>query len=219
MNLTITHSIEGKKTLKLRKSNNQHHISKSNRDRNWSPIPVPKWMVLKPCHTSVSLGSIFFNPYNTYLSLAVLDLSSGSEDFSLPHAGSVVAERAGLVAPRLRDLGSLPCSHVPCVGRQILNHWTTREVPEAFIWKCRFPDSTCTGSESLSLKWCPGICIPLKDLTPMVFSLYFEKEWLHYVPSLSGCVVQSKYLGLSRSGFSFLNRSTVYLTVELWKLR
>ena len=90
-------------------------------------------MVLKPCHTSVSLGSIFFNPYNTYLSLAVLDLSSGSEDFSLPYAGSVVAERAGLVAPRLRDLGSLPCSHVPCVGRQILNHWTTREVPEAFI--------------------------------------------------------------------------------------
>ena len=84
-------------------------------------------------YISISWKHFFFNPYNIYLSLAVLDLSSGSGDFSLPHAGSVVAERAGLVAPRSRDLGSLPRSHVPCVGRQILNHWTTREVPEAFI--------------------------------------------------------------------------------------
>ena len=32
------------------------------------------------------------------------------------------------------DLNS-PCrdgTHVPCIGRQILNHWTTREVPEYF---------------------------------------------------------------------------------------
>ena len=29
------------------------------------------------------------------------------------------------------DLGSLirDRTHIPCVGRQILNHWTTREVP------------------------------------------------------------------------------------------
>ena len=25
-------------------------------------------------------------------------------------------------------------THVPCIGRQILNHWTTRKVPRGFFW-------------------------------------------------------------------------------------
>ena len=39
----------------------------------------------------------------------------------------------GLVAPRhLRIVGSSQTrdrTHVPCIGRRILNHWATREVP------------------------------------------------------------------------------------------
>ena len=42
----------------------------------------------------------------------------------------------GLVAPP--PVGSFPdlgWNLVPCFGRQILNHWTTREVPESKILK------------------------------------------------------------------------------------
>ena len=48
---------------------------------------------------------------------------------SLRH-GSSVNEARGL-APRLWDLSSptRDRTHVPCIGRRILNHWTTREVP------------------------------------------------------------------------------------------
>ena len=49
---------------------------------------------------------------------------------------SVVAERVrmGLIAPwyvessQIRDQ-----TGVPCIGRCILNHWTTREVPSFFL--------------------------------------------------------------------------------------
>ena len=37
------------------------------------------------------------------------------------------------------DLSSLTRdqTHVPCIGRQILNHWTTREVPVKVIFDSR----------------------------------------------------------------------------------
>ena len=46
----------------------------------------------------------------------------------LQHAGSAVGHM-GLVAPW--DVESSPTrdqTHVPCIGRQILSHWTTRNV-------------------------------------------------------------------------------------------
>ena len=41
---------------------------------------------------------------------------------------------AGLAAPWHVDNSSLTRdqTHVPCIARQILNHWTTREVPMVF---------------------------------------------------------------------------------------
>ena len=77
----------------------------------------------------------------------VLQLCTGSRArglCSLRHAGSLVEmrelsswRRTDLVAPRhvgsqFPDQGSNPTrdrTRVPCIGRQILYHWTTREVP------------------------------------------------------------------------------------------
>ena len=38
---------------------------------------------------------------------------------------------SGLAAPSRWDLSSqiMDRTHVPCIARQILNHWTTKEVP------------------------------------------------------------------------------------------
>ena len=45
-------------------------------------------------------------------------------------AQASVARRPALVAPRHAGPSeSRGCDCVPCVGRQILNHWTTRNVP------------------------------------------------------------------------------------------
>ena len=49
----------------------------------------------------------------------------------LPHCGQSLY--------RLSHQGSLTRDqiHIPCFGRQIPNHWTTREVPILTIFKCR----------------------------------------------------------------------------------
>ena len=50
---------------------------------------------------------------------------------------STGSRHAGLVAPR--DMGSSQTrawTCVPCIGRRILNHWATREVPQCgYLWK------------------------------------------------------------------------------------
>ena len=54
--------------------------------------------------------------------------ASHCSGFSRP--GGVIAEAHGLSCPR--HVGSSQIrdqTHVSCIGRQILNHWTTREVP------------------------------------------------------------------------------------------
>ena len=43
--------------------------------------------------------------------------------------------RTGLVAPRhVESSWSRDWTHVPCIGRWILNHCATREVPHSFLW-------------------------------------------------------------------------------------
>ena len=49
------------------------------------------------------------------------------------HVGSVVAAH-GLSCPGARRiLWTRDQTRVPCIGRQILNHWTTRKVPEIYV--------------------------------------------------------------------------------------
>ena len=52
-------------------------------------------------------------------------------NLGLPHCGQTLY--------RLSHQGSLTRDqiHIPCFGRQIPNHWTTREVPILTIFKCR----------------------------------------------------------------------------------
>ena len=60
----------------------------------------------------------------------------------------------GLVTPGMRDLGSLTGdqTHIPCIARQFLNHWTTREVSD---WPfCNSPLWIhCQRRWSLSFPW------------------------------------------------------------------
>ena len=45
-----------------------------------------------------------------------------------PCCGAPALERTGLIAPWLVESSwTRDWTHVPCIGRQILNHWTTRE--------------------------------------------------------------------------------------------
>ena len=51
---------------------------------------------------------------------------------SYKHVGSVVEVHRLKLPLSMWDLSSLTRdqTHVPCIGRQIPNHWTTREVPK-----------------------------------------------------------------------------------------
>ena len=62
----------------------------------------------------------FFKIFILFSYLAVLGRSCGLQDPSLV-----------LLSSGMWDFSSPPMdqTHVPCIGRQILNHWTTREVP------------------------------------------------------------------------------------------
>ena len=55
-------------------------------------------------------------------------------------AQASVVVACGLVNPRHMGSSQTRCrTHIPCVGRRILNHWTTREVPV-----CVFKDTFST---------------------------------------------------------------------------
>ena len=58
-----------------------------------------------------------------FIYLAALGLSCGMQDLLLWHLGSVVE------LSHMWDLSSLikDETHIPCIGRQILNHWITRQ--------------------------------------------------------------------------------------------
>ena len=89
----------------------------------------------------LSLVSFFFLIY-----LAALRLSCGMWDLCMwcrlsscgaqapEHAGSVVVAQAELLQ-NIWDLSSLTrdWTHIPCVARQILYYWTTREVLFSFL--------------------------------------------------------------------------------------
>ena len=47
------------------------------------------------------------------------------------HMGSVALQHVGSSQTRNQ-------THVPCTGRQILNHWTTRKVPPSISWPLGF---------------------------------------------------------------------------------
>ena len=51
----------------------------------------------------------------------------------MEHAGLVALAWHGILRRGVWDLSSLARdqTHVPCIGRQILNHWATREVPDS----------------------------------------------------------------------------------------
>ena len=51
----------------------------------------------------------------------MLGLSCGTQDLSLGHVALVAPQHVGLTRDR---------TGVPCIAGQILNQWTTREVPE-----------------------------------------------------------------------------------------
>ena len=53
--------------------------------------------------------------------------SCGSWTQQLRHTGLVALKHAGSSSTRDR-------THVPCTGRWILNHWTTREVPQLLLF-------------------------------------------------------------------------------------
>ena len=60
---------------------------------------------------------------------------------------------SGLSCPRgMRDLSSLTrgWTHIPCIGRWILNHWTTREVPAVTL----FLKTKLLGEETRITKYC-----------------------------------------------------------------
>ena len=70
----------------------------------------------------------------------MLGLSFSMQDLLLWHTGSLA------VAHRFQSRGSVNAAHgfnsltrnqtcAPCIARWILNHWTTREVPQHFIVK------------------------------------------------------------------------------------
>ena len=59
---------------------------------------------------------------------------SGTQALQLRGASSVVVV-CGLSCPRMRDLNSptRDQTHIPCIGRRILYHWTTREVLPPYV--------------------------------------------------------------------------------------
>ena len=68
--------------------------------------------------------------YCTFYRLRVCGHPTSSKSFFFGCAGSLLWP-AGFSGCGLWDLSSLTRdqTHVPCFGRQILNHWTTREIP------------------------------------------------------------------------------------------
>ena len=82
----------------------------------------------------------FFFKKSFFICLAVSGVSCGMRTPLLPCTGFSLAEACGLgscgvqawLPQGMWDLSSLTRdqTHVPCIERQVLNHWTTREVPE-----------------------------------------------------------------------------------------
>ena len=101
-----------------------------------------KYLFLYLCWVLVVACGIFivacrvFSLHCTGFSPAVVCRLSSCGLQALEHAGSVVAAH-GLSCPAcgMWDLSSLTRDRtcVPCLGRQILNHWTSREVPKVCI--------------------------------------------------------------------------------------
>ena len=96
------------------------------------------------------------------LSCGTQDLHCGMWDLSLQHADSVAAVRRLLSSCGVRSperVGSVVVAHelscpaacgilVPCVGRRILNHWTTRE-------NVKFSPAEPLGSMQAPVDICP----------------------------------------------------------------
>ena len=55
--------------------------------------------------------------------MEVLGLHCSAEASLVSAPGLSCPGACGILVPQLRDQ-----THVPCIGRQILNHWITREV-------------------------------------------------------------------------------------------
>ena len=126
------------------------------------------------------------------------------------HVGSVVA------AHRLSSCGTrvqMPCGMwyltsptrdwtcVPCIGRRILNHWTTREVPVCSLLILKIV-SLCLNSLKFNYGWDLSISLVFTDNQLLVLLIlylyfintcsyfyyfsYFELVWLFFL--LPGCL-------------------------------
>ena len=76
----------------------------------------------------------------------------GCAGSSLQHPGFSSCSAQAKLSCSTWDLSSLTRDrrHIPCIGRWILNHWTTREVPRAKLYPC--PRHGFSSSQSSSVR-------------------------------------------------------------------
>ena len=89
------------------------------------------------------------------LSCITQDLHCACKTFRLLCAGSVALQHVGSSSP------TKDWTHIPCIGRQLPNHWTIRAVPEVFFSLLVF----IAGQSFLSLRWV-GITLPCGAWSP-----------------------------------------------------
>ena len=77
--------------------------------------------------------------------------AQASSSLRLLVLGSVVVACGVVAAGHVESSRTRDGTCVPCVGRQILNHWTTREVLEVLFWLLLFSQQNRINIENL---WC-----------------------------------------------------------------
>ena len=94
----------------------------------------------------------------------------------------------GLVAPQhMGSSWTRDQTHVPCVGRQILNHCATREVPLLIIFKHHFVLKQCCffpGNSIMPFNW--GNVTPIKMEKVMIHNRKVRKARCSVFSMLAG---------------------------------
>ena len=98
--------------------------------------------------------------------LLLQSTGSRAQDQSLWHTGSI--------APRhVRSSQTRGRTRVPCIGRRILNHWTTREVPIIFLNQCDWAN-VCSCSLGWRMEKEAFSCLYKKSITLQILGI----KWL-----------------------------------------
>ena len=98
--------------------------------------------------------------------------------WALECVGSVVVA-SRLSCPRLWNLpgpGIKPVSL--CIGRWILNHWTTREVPECYYCPWKLQGECSPPSAGLPPLASSGGSLDIREKNPCLFNTLGNKGWL-----------------------------------------